>query len=591
MSTKYKHIHNLLTLLSKKEKRNFYIVLSGSFLMAIFQVLGVGSIMPFVSVASDPGIIFSNQYLNWAYTKFNFASEKQFLIALGITMLCLILMTNVFMALYQYIKVRYTSMRRHSLSLKLLKIYLCQRYPFFLNRNSYEFIKNINTEVELMVKGSLMQLVEFFAKTIQALLMVVFLLVVNPMATISIIFIVVLVYTSIYLGVRKSLKNLGEERFHLYSESTRIVSEAFWGVKEVKLMGMEPYIIDSYTPPSKRFSRNYALEQTIGVIPKFALEAVAFSVVICYILVATMKSGNFQDAAASVSLYAFAGYRLMPIIQNMFRAYSKIRYSSASSELLFKEYRQEIYNQQSLEPNSEKISFMKDVKLQNINFTYPNTKDPVVKNIDLTIESNSLVGFVGKTGSGKTTLIDIILGLLEADTGKILIDDIPLNNQNIRSWQNILGYVPQNIYLSNDTIEANIAFGIPKEEIDSEAIVKAAQLAQIHTFITSELEDSYKTVIGERGIRLSGGQRQRIGIARALYHNPSVLVMDEATSALDNETEKAVMDAIDELSGKKTILLIAHRITTLKKCNVIHDLRDGKIYKSGTYDEFYDSKN
>lgn len=581
-NTSLGNVGKIISLLEKKERNKLALVGVGAVFMAMIEVIGVGSIMPFVAVASKPDLIRTNEYLNWAYTAFSFRSDRDFLIVLGVIMLVFVIITNASQALIHYVKVRFTTMRRHTLSLKLFRSYLDQPYPFFLNRNSYDFIKNINTEIEIIINGTLMQLVEIMARSIQILLLTIFLFVVSPYTTLGIVVSIGGVYGLIYFFVRRTLKRLGASRYSLYAERTRIVSEAFWGVKEVKIMGIESLFTKSYVKPSRRHAQNTSLHEVIGDVPKFALEAVAFSSIIAFVLYQTLKSGNFQDAAASVSLYAYAGYRLMPAVQSLFKAMSKMKYNSVGAERIYEEFKISAAGQRQ-EIAAERMPFLRSIRLEHLSFSYPNTEKNVIKDLSLEIEANSLIGFVGKTGSGKTTLVDIILGLLVPQAGEFFVDDARIDAANVRSWQRNLGYVPQSIYLSNDSIAANIAFGMPRAEIDMKAVEDAARMAQIHDFIVSDLKEGYGTEIGERGIRLSGGQRQRLGIARALYRNPSVLILDEATSALDHETETAVMDAIDSLSGKKTIILIAHRTTTLRKCDAIFKLEKGKIVERGDY--------
>ncbi|GAB1484326.1 hypothetical protein MASR2M78_31440 [Treponema sp.] len=442
-------------------------------------------------------------------------------------------------------------MRRHTLSLKLFKGYLEQPYPFFLNRNSYELVKNINTEIEQMINGTLMQAVDLLSRVIQVTLLSLFLFIVNPISMLGISAAIIGTYTLIFKLTRKTIKRLGNERFDFNTQRSRSVSEAFWGIKEVKIAGVEQVFLDDFTGPSKQLAKNESTHEIISDLPKFALETTAFSAIIIFVLVTIIKTGNFQNAAAVVSLYAYAGYRLMPSVQGIFKALTKMRYGAATAERLIKEFSSdEIFNQISIKSRKSKepLLFSHTIELNNITYTYPSCVSPVIPNLSLSIKANSLIGFAGKTGSGKTTLVDIILGLLRPESGAILVDNSIIDENNLNSWQSNLGYVPQNIYLSNDSIAANIAFGVPRSQIDMITVQNAARMAQIDEFINESLPEKYETYIGERGIRLSGGQRQRIGIARALYRNPQVLVLDEATSALDIHTEEAVMQAVDSLS-------------------------------------------
>lgn len=583
-------IQSVISLMSKKEKIRFVFLIIGSMLLGVIEVLGVSSIMPFIAVASQPELIQTNEYLFWAYTFFGFTSDKSFLLALGLLLFVFVLLRNIYLALYTYAQTHYTSMRRHSLSLKLFHVYISQRYPFFLNKNSYDFVKNINIEIERMINGTLMQLVNIICYLFQILLLTAFLFYVNTFVTLSITLILVSVYALVYIIIKKEVHSLGVERYKMTSLLARIVNEAFWGIKETKITGCEQTFIDSYTPPSKKFSHNFTKEEVINIIPKYILEVVSFSSILVLIFIMVGKSENFSEVISSISVYAYAGYRLMPSVQSVFRSFNKFKYSMPAAQKIVQEFNY-VYNEQdNINEVQERLPFFESITMQNISFAYDSNKQKkVLDAITLSIPANSLVGFTGKTGSGKTTLVDILLGLLVPDEGSILIDGKEVSKKFIRSWQKNLGYVPQNIYLSNDTIAANIAFGVMREEIDMNAVRQAACMAQIDDFIQNELPERYNTLVGERGVRLSGGQRQRIGIARALYRDPSVLVMDEATSALDNQTEIDVMKAIDGLSGKKTIIMIAHRLSTLKKCDVIFDLENGQIVRSGKYGEIFGS--
>ncbi len=585
MKKPFGHIGRVISLLTPGERKRLGLVVLGAIFMALIEVIGVGSIMPFMAVAAKPEIIHSNEFLKMAYVFLGFNSDTSFLIFLGVAVLLFLIITNVSQALMHYIKVKFTSMRRHSLSQRLLEGYLGQPYTFFLNRNSFEFVKNINGEINQMITGTLMQFVDLISRCLQVFILTAFLFIMNPLSTLGITGIIALIYGTIYFFVRKVIRRLGEERFTLTRSVAKTVSEAFWGIKEVKITGTESVFLDEYQRPSKKLALNASTHEIIGDVPKFALETAAFSSIMLFVLVTILRSGTFADVAGTVTLYAYAGYRMIPAIQGLFKAVTKLKYGAPTAERIITEFKIVAGAEPISRKPMERLPFYSNIELRNLSFTYPNVETPVIEGLSLTIQANSLVGFAGKTGSGKTTLVDIILGLLSPQKGDMLVDSMAVTKENLRSWHGNLGYVPQNIYLSNTSVAANIAFGIHQHKIDMEAVQQAAKRAQIHDFIISELKEGYETKIGERGIRLSGGQRQRLGIARALYRNPSVLVMDEATSALDNHTEQAVMEAIDALHGTRTIILIAHRLSTLAKCDKIYQLERGKIVDSGTYEE------
>jgi ABC-type multidrug transport system fused ATPase/permease subunit len=300
-----------------------------------------------------------------------------------------------------------------------------------------------------------------------------------------------------------------------------------------------------------------------------------------------ISGSRIDEFLPTLTIYAFGAYRLLPTLQKIFRAIAGIKYHIPIIENLYKDFIQLPDGKILIDEDVARMEITRTISFKNIDFRYKNTHRNIINNQSITIEANTSIALVGPTGCGKTTFADILLGLLEPQAGKIYIDDVEINDSNRKNWQKNLGYVPQSIYLTDDTIRNNIAFGISPEKINEDSIVKAAQLANIHNFIMNELENGYDTIIGERGIRLSGGQRQRIGIARAVYHDPSVLILDEATSALDTLTENAIMDAIKNIRYKKTIIMIAHRITTVKNCDIIYMMDKGTIVDSGEYNELY----
>jgi ABC-type bacteriocin/lantibiotic exporter with double-glycine peptidase domain len=553
--------------------------------MALIEVVGVGSIMPFMTVAAMPDKIHSTPLLQSVYDFFRFPNDNAFMIFLGMVFLGFLVVTNVCQAGMQYVKLQFTNKRRHSLSLRLLEGYLGQDYSFFLNRNTADFVKNINSEVQRFIDVTLMQFVELVSRGIQVLILTVFLFCVNPVSTLAIVLAIVFVYGLIFFLTKRKLNTLGERRFRYSTQLSRVVSEAFWGIKEVKISGSEKVYSDEYVDSSKRCAKTEMQSDLIGDIPKYVLETIAFASIVGFVLLTIIQTGTFDEAAGSMTLYAYAGYRMIPAMQGLFKALTRMKYGVPSARRIIKEF-QLVEKAEKIEKKAWlPLPFTRDLEISNLSFTYAGAERPVIQDLALTIHANELVGFAGKTGSGKTTFVDILLGLHNPASGTMTVDGVPVTKENIHSWQSIIGYVPQNIYLSDSTIAANIAFGVPALKIDMNMVRNAAKMAQIDEFIENELPQKYETTVGERGVRLSGGQRQRIGIARALYRDPSLIIMDEATSALDVHTEQALMEAIDSLQGTRTIILIAHRLTTLKKCDRIYLLEKGKIVDQGTYDE------
>jgi ABC-type multidrug transport system fused ATPase/permease subunit len=394
-------------------------------------------------------------------------------------------------------------------------------------------------------------------------------------------------YAIVYKITRRSLTIYGKRSAAAQGLRNKTVNEAFGGIKDLKLLGREEVFLQLYSIPSHDFAKTQAQRQTIAQLPKYALETIIFGGILLIILYFIGIKNNINGILPILSLYAFAGYRLMPALERIFAGLTALRFNMPVLDIIYND----IYDTghpdtaHLLNHSYQPLQFSNTIRLKNVKYKYPQSNIEVIRQLNLEIQANTTVGFVGQTGSGKTTLIDIILGLLPVEDGELLIDDTCINQDNVRNWQKNLGYVPQHIYLADDSISNNIAFGIPHHEIDHQAVTRAAQIARLHDFVQNSLPEGYDTIVGERGVRLSGGQRQRIGIARALYHDPQILILDEATSALDGATENAIMDAIHNLSQQKTVIMIAHRITTLRECNVIHVMEKGEIIESGTFNE------
>lgn len=578
-------IKKLSFLLTPIERRNALLLLLMFVIMALIDMIGVASILPFMAVLTNPSLIETNMILNYMYQVsniFGVENDQEFFFALGFLVFIILIISLIFKAITTYIEVKFLQMCEYNVSKRLVEGYLHQPYIWFLNRNSAELGKSILSQVSIVI-DIMRSLMSLISKSIIAIALIALLIIANPKLSMIVGLTLSLAYGIIFYFTRKYLNSLGKE--NLKNDELRFiaVSEAFGAAKEIKVGGLERAYIKSYSNAAKIFAQNKAILKVISQLPRYILEGIAFGGIMLLILYLMFQEGSFNNAIPIISLYAFAGYRLMPVMQNIYMSLSQISFSSPSLDNLY-------YDIGKLNPIKnnyleEKLSFDKEIVLNNIDFNYPNTSQKALQGISLNIPAKSTIGLIGATGSGKTTLLDIILGLLMSDKGTLEIDGEVLSKKNLRSWQRNIGYVPQNIYLSDDTIAANIAFGVESKNINQIDIERASKIANLHDFIINELPDKYNTTIGERGIRLSGGQRQRIGIARAVYLNPKILILDEGTSALDNETEKKVMEAINKLSKKITIILVAHRLNTVRNCDKIYKFEKGKVIAEGKFDE------
>jgi ATP-binding cassette subfamily C protein len=581
-------IFKLNDLLTKKEKRRFILVLVVDVMRAILQAVGIVSILPFMNIVMDPTVMETNQYLSYLYEFFNFSSQNSFIFVLGLSVLALLVIGNLVSVWSIKMKTKFVWELNSRLSTSLLRKYLSLPYSYFLDHNSSDLVKNILTEVNLLSGEFLNSILTVIEGAVMSLVIFVMLLVVNPTMTLTTLLVLSIIYLVIYLVFSRRLKRAGRERIAENRARFKSVGEAIGGIKYTKVLGKESYFINDYLVHAKRFSKLQTWYRVIGKTPRYIMEIVAFGGIIGVVLF-FIRSGKMSDNIIPlIGLFAFAGYRLLPALQNVYDSFTVFRFNREVLNKIhydMKEGALEGVDVDISESRVEPLKFEREIKLSNIDFSYQGDRKKVLKDINIEIKKGTSVGIVGTTGSGKTTLVDVVMGLLTPTTGEIFIDKTKVDSNNVRNWQSNLGYVPQDIFLSDNSITKNIAFGYEDEDIDVEQVKKVAEMANIHEFIENELPDKYDTIIGERGVRLSGGQRQRIGIARALYHNPEVLIFDEATSALDNVTEKSVLEAIETVSKLKTMIIIAHRLTTVENCDIVYLMDDGEVVDSGTYHE------
>jgi ABC-type multidrug transport system fused ATPase/permease subunit len=583
-------LKKILTLLTPKERRRGFLLMVMVLIMALMNTIGVASIIPFMSVLGQPDIVYTNKWLNRPYTAFGFSDPQDFLFFLGILVFAALVSSIMFKALTQYALQRFTQMRNCSLSCKLFKGYLNRPYIWFLNRHSSDLILNMLSEVNQVINGVLIPILQLFAHGMVVLFLIILLMLVDPILVMMVALVLGGTYTVIYLVIRKYLSRIGKDRVLANRQRFRVVQEALGGIKEIKIFHREQSFFNRFTGPAARFSRHQASNNIASIMPRFLLEIVAFGGILLIALYLLKTNGSFNQALPILSIYALAGYRLLPALQQIFAQVTSLRFGLPALESVYKDIIELSESIQSIKKDQYKLFIPKqNIQLKNISFTYPGAQTAALKNLDLTIPARATIGLVGSTGSGKTSAADVILGLLYPQEGQLLVDGKPITPANILAWQRTLGYVPQQIYLSDDTVAANIAFGISEDQVDMNAVIRAAKITYLHDFVSSDLEKGYETLVGERGIRLSGGQIQRIGIARALYYDPAVLIFDEATSALDNKTEQLVMEAIGRMDKRKTIILIAHRLNTVKHCDCIFIIENGKLVGQGTYNELLES--
>jgi ABC-type bacteriocin/lantibiotic exporter with double-glycine peptidase domain len=576
----------ILFLLSPKERNQAYFILFITSVMALIDILGVVSIMPFMAVLANPNLIETNFYLQKIFdfsSLFSVKSDQEFLFFLGILVFLILIFSLIFKAITTYIQIKFIQMRHYSIGKRLMKVYLSQPYSWYLNRHSADFGKTILSEVNQIIGGALTPVMELISKSILAIALIILIIFIDFEVAFLVGSFFVFLYLLIFKLTNNFLLKIGKERLDANKKRFIAVNDVFSSIKAIKITNKENYYINNFSVATKKFSNTLASLNILSQIPRFALEGLTFGGMLMLTLFLMSKKGSLGNSLPLITLYAFAAYRLLPAIQQIYSAFNQLKFIGPAVDSVYQDIKNLTSNEIILDDKDNNLNFKNEIVLRNIFYSYPNSKKKALSNISIKFPFKSTVGIVGKTGSGKTTLVDIILGLLEAEDGSFEVDGQKISQNNIKNWQKLIGYVPQDIFLSDCSIKENIALGINTKDINLQQIENVSKTAKLHDFVINNLPDKYETIIGERGVRLSGGQRQRIGIARALYNNPKILILDEATSSLDNNTEKKVMDAIYKITDDITVIIIAHRLNTIKNCDKIFKLEDGKFIREIKY--------
>jgi ATP-binding cassette, subfamily B, bacterial PglK len=569
-------------------------MLSLFILTSAFEVIGVGLVGPFIALATNPEAIRQNAWLAAIYAKLSITSENQFLLIMGLGVVAIFYVKAFFSFSAQKYIFEFGFGQQAELSSRLMKAYLAAPYTFHLTRNSASLIQNIISETDRFANGLLMPLLTFISNSIVTLALIILLVATNALAMIIITGALLVAFIIIY-ALKDRLKQWGKESSEASTEIICVINHSLGGLKETKVIGCESYFEDQIQKQVEKFGRSSALAVSFSNLPRFMIEAFLITFLIAFtILFINSSNGNPQNLSSVLGIFALASIRLLPAISNMTSAVAGLRYNAFSLDKIYFDLKElqliderKSYSDgrdfQHIGSNEKPVPFVNQISLDNVAYRYPNAEKDSLASVSLTIKKGQSIGVIGKSGAGKTTLIDVILGLLIPQGGDITADGISIYT-NLRSWQDMIGYVPQSIFLIDATLKQNVAFGVPKDLIDHERLSRAIAAAQLSELV-AQLPHGLETKVGERGVLLSGGQRQRVGIARALYHEREILVFDEATAALDNETEALVTEAIKSLSGIKTMIIIAHRLSTIEHCDRIYMLEKGKVVKSGSYQE------
>ncbi len=563
-------------ILDKRDKLKTAALLIAIVIGGFLELLGVAIFKPFINIITDPSTIQSTWYLKWAYDLFCFQDAKGFMVVLSIAIIAVYIIKNIYLILERNYIFKFSFTTQRKLSTRLLDTYMKEPYTFHLNKNIATLQRTLQEDTARFTQVVLYSL-ELVAELVVCLVLVVYLMIVSKTITITVLGMLAICVGGFLLLTRNYSRKLGRDNQGYQGKIYQWMNQALGGIKEIKILERESYFTDEYEKYYKKFTRGLQVARTISILPKYVVETATMCGLLVAIIVKLLL-GEAEMAAyvQQFAAFAVAAMRLMPSVGRINENASNMLYALPSVDLVYHDLSEiEDYVDRQEQEVREEWVLKEHIEVKDVTYYYPETEEPVILKANFMIPKGKAVAFIGASGAGKTTMVDIILGLLVPQEGVVMADAVNVHEKP-KTFHSQVGYIPQVIYLSDDTIRNNIAFGVREEEIDENAVRTAMEKAQLTEFVKS-LPHGLDTIVGDRGVRLSGGQRQRIGIARALYHDPEILVLDEATSALDNETEAAVMEAIENLQGMKTMIIIAHRLTTIQNVDIIYEVEGGKV--------------
>lgn len=569
---KYRQIMN------RGQKLRIGIIILMMLIGGVLETLSVSLILPLVTAIMQPDFIETNKYAKIICELFDLHSPNTFMIIVIFALIAMYIGKNLFLYLEYYTQIRFVCNNRYALQQRLMQSYITRPYEFFLNESSAEVMRVINSDVSVAF-SLLSTLMSLFTELVIGFALVITIIAVDPVMAGLVALILIILMTFLGVVMKPILRNAGV-RFQKSSAITnQWLMQSMHGIKEVKIAAKEAFFVEQYAKAGRESIECEKKNTVMGNIPKLMIEAVTVSAMLGVIAVLMLRGKNMSELVPQLAAFAMAAVRLLPCANRVSAAFNNISYQEPMLDKMIENVR-DVSEWEKISDNEEHhtaITLNHQLELQNITYRYPNTDNPVLHNADMIVPVGKSVGIVGASGAGKTTAVDILLGLLKPENGQVLVDGKNIE-EDYRGWLSHLSYIPQSIYMLDDTIRANVAFGFDSKNVSDEQIWSALREAQLEEFVKS-LPEGLDTSIGEQGVRLSGGQRQRIGIARALFTDPELIILDEATSALDNDTEAAIMDAINALHGKKTLIIIAHRLTTIEECDIVYRVENGQIKK------------
>lgn len=585
-------IKKIFYILPKGDQIKLAVLLLGMLAAGVLEVVGIGMIPAFVTIVADPGRILNIEWIQPFISFFKITTAKDLLVWGSVILVAIFILKSLYVIAFNYFEARFINNRRYTISIRLMHAYMQAPYTYYLERNTAELLRNITLEVNMLVNNVITNLLTIIREGVMGLAILILLFAVEPLITLLLVSLSGIGAGTFILLNKKKVKEYGEKEQVLRREMIKAVNQGLGGIKEARVLNREDEFIDKFRKDAYGSTRLLAYIRFIQQIPRPVVETTTVLGMLFIAVLLVWQDRPMSAIIPILSLFAISTVRLMPSVQQLVALYTSLRYNMATIFPIYNDLKElEEYNAKFLDDRKNKcqLRLKHEIEIKNVTYHYPGSKEQAISGISIKIPKGKAVGFVGASGAGKTTIVDLILGLLEPDEGEILVDGIDIQ-QKLSAWQRNMGYIPQSIYLADETLRSNIAFGLADDKIDDEKVRKAVKLAQLDNLV-SRLPNGLNTILGEHGTRLSGGQRQRVGIARALYHDPQVLVMDEATSALDNITERQITNAIESLKGERTIIMIAHRLTTVKNCDKLYFMEEGKIIQEGTYLDLVESNN
>ncbi len=581
----FEAIKNLFAMLDSQQRKQLYALQLLVLVMAFLEIAGIVSIVPFMKVVAEPSLLEKSKFFGYFYVLSGVDSPYLFLFWMGVFVLFLVFISATVSIYTTWKLLTYGSKLGMELGDSLYQYYMSQPWLFHISTNSSFLTKQITQEASRVTSQIILPLLQLNAKIVLLVFLLITIFFFEPYVAVVGFLILSLVYLTMYKYIKRKVYDNGLIITETGKKRFRLMNEGFGSIKDTILIGKQDTFVSKFSDAGNRLAKSQGMNMSLAKTPRFFVEFIAISSFIFLILYLIMtNNGNLSKILPLLSVYALAGLKLLPATQQIYAHTTTIKGALPALNAI----RRDIQASKKVKETCyvlDDVEFPKrTISLNGMSFTYPSRQTPAIKHVSFEIPVNGVVGIAGASGSGKSTMIDILLGLIEPETGSICLDGIPLKSNQIRSWQDNIGYVPQNIFLLDGSIAENIAFGVDTEKIDMKKVEQVVEMVHLKEFV-DELSDGVFSEIGEQGVRLSGGQRQRIGIARALYYDANLLVFDEATSALDGVTEKLIMDAIHDFSGKKTIVLIAHRLKTIEKCDIIYFMDKGSIVDSGSYFE------